>query len=295
MTPAQFAEFFRLQGHRVAETESCWWYEYRPFVFISIPYHRALSPSSWEMLRVLVGARAAAIRFPAAPDDNRAEVGIFMCSDRNYGWHSLHPKTRTRTRRGLENSVIEQVDFAYLAKRGHQLNLDTYRRHGLDKESITLAQWRRLCEVAARIPDFEAWGAWVGGDLAAFSVTALIEDCLFSYHESSSTQCLQFGVNNALIFTLTGMKLADPRVTSVSLGVRTLTTPGLDEFKSRIGFKVKRFGEGLVFNPLLQPCLRLGGRQIVSWMARRYPERELWRKLSMMIQQKNQLRPQTTS
>ena len=58
---------------------------------------------------------------------------------------------------------------------------------------------------------------------------------------------------------------------------------GLDRFKFHMGFELKPFREGIVFNPLLKPFLLFGGRKAIDWMARKRSESDLWRKASRAL------------
>ena len=154
MDAAQFAEFWQIQGHQVIETKNCFWYNPQPLVFMSVPYHRTFTPSRRELRRVLLGGPAAAARFhdPAGTDG-----GLFVCSDREYDFPALQPNARNKTRRGLENCSIEQVDFPYLAQHGFSLVEDTLQRQSRDQRTKPHRQWLLYCNAAARIPGFEAW------------------------------------------------------------------------------------------------------------------------------------------
>jgi len=284
MNAAQFAEFWQIQGYKVIETQSCYWYNPQPLFFMSLPYHRLVSPSRWELAHVLLRGPSVAVRFPTVLDGTGKEGGLFICSDRNYDLPSLDKKARNQTRRGLESCTVERIDFTYLAEHGHTLNLETFLRQGRDPQTITEQQWRRYCKAASQIPGFEAWSAFVHGHLAAFMVTALVEDCFSILHQSAATDYLGYYPNNALVFTVTRLKLSCPEVGYVSYGLKSLDdTTGLDHFKLRMGFELKLFKECIVFNPLLKPFLLFGGRNVIDWMAQRHPESDLWRKASKAL------------
>jgi hypothetical protein len=284
MTVDQFAEFWRLQGHKVIETKSCYWYNPYSFSFISLPYHRLVNPQRSELVRVLLGGPAVVIRFPGVLNGIGKEGGLFICSDRNYDLSSLHQKARNQTRRGLEQCIIEQIDFAYLAEHGHALNVETFQRQGRNPQTLTEQKWRQYCKAASRFPDFEAWGAFVNGRLASFVVISLVEDYCYILLQSSATGYLKYYPNNALIFTVTKLKLSRTEVNYVSYGFKSLEdTAGLNHFKLRMGFKIKPFKECVVFNPLLKPFLILGGRKIIKWISHKFPESDLWRKASRAL------------
>ena len=285
MDAAHFAEFWRIQGHRIIETKSCFWYNPQPLVFMSVPYHRAFTPSRRELNRVLLGAPAAAARYH---DPRGNDGGLFVCSDREYDFPALHPRERSKTRRGLENCSIEQVGFHYLAEHGLSLVADTLQRQGRDHRAMTHRQWLRYCGAAKKVPGFEAWGALIKGRLAAFMVTALVEGYFSILQQYSARDFLDYHLgyhpNNALTFTVTKLKLSSDEVACVSYGLKSLEpTPGVERFKLSMGFRVKPFGESVAFNPLLTPLLSLGGKKLIRWMARKNPQSDLWRKASAVV------------
>jgi hypothetical protein len=285
MTATQFAEFWRAQGYRVVETASCFWYNAHPFAFLSMPYHRIVTPSVGELARVFLGGPSILVRYPGGADREGRESWLFACADRDYDFGSLQPRARTMTRRGLETCDVEQVDFGYLARRGHALNLDTFCRQGRDRHSMSETQWRKYCGAATKSPSFEAWAALNQGQLAAFMVTALVEDCFSILHHSSATAHLGRNPNNALVFAVTKRALSRADVAWVSYGLNGLDgTRGLEQFKFRMGFGKKHFRERVVFNPAVKPFLSLGGRKIIRAMARKHPESDLWRKASAVLQ-----------
>jgi len=282
MDAAHFAEFWHMQGHQVIETKSCFWYNPQPLVFMSVPYHRTFTPSRRELRRVLLGGPAAAARFhhPAGTDG-----GLFICSNREYDLPKLHKKARNETRRGLENCSIEQVEFRYLSEHGFSLVEDTLQRQQRSQRAMTHRQWLGTCSAAGRIAGFEAWSAFVQGSLAAFMVTAFVEDYFSILQQYSANDFLAYHPNNALAFAVTKLKLSSGGVACVSYGLKSLEpTPGIDHFKMGMGFQLKPFGESVAFNPLLTPLLSLGGNKLIRWMAQRNPRSDLWRKASAVVQ-----------
>ncbi len=279
MDASQFAEFWRLQGHRVIRTASCYWYDPYKFSFLSMPYHRILSPSRGELPQVWLKGPSAVVRFPTAYDGTGRIGGLFICTNRNYDLMSLHKKARNQTRRGIENCVVEQVDFHTLADQGHRLNVETFIRQGRNSQTMSLEQWRRYCNAACQVPGFAAWGAFVQGQLAAFMVAALVEDCFSILHQSSANEYLDCYPNNSLVFTVTRLQMSSPDVKYVSYGLKSLDdTNGLDHFKSQMGFQLKLFKEQIEFNPLLKLFLVFGGHSLIKKMARQHPENDFFRK-----------------
>jgi len=287
MNASHFAEFWQAQGYRVIETASCFWYNARRFSFMSIPYHREVAPGSSELRRLFFTGPALAARFFPA-DDSEADRGLFVCSDRNYSLGSLGKKARNQTRRGLESCSVEQIDFEYLARHGQPINGDTWVRQGRSPKSMGDRQWRAYC-AAAHPPDFEAWGAFAEGELAAFLIAALVEDCLSILHQASATALLAAYPNNALTFTVTERRLACPQVSYISYGLKSLEdTSTLDHFKFQMGYRLKPRGDRVVLHPFLRPLVGLGGKQLVTAMARRWPGSDFWRKAATVLPQAHQ-------
>jgi hypothetical protein len=282
LTAEEFAAFWGVQGHRIIRTASCFWYNAGPLSFLGIPYHRDVSPSAGELMELFLRGPAAVVRFSgkAAPPNG----GLFVCSDRGYSLASLEKKARNQTRRGLENSQINQVDFTYLASAGHSINQETFVRQGRHPETIPEHRWVRYCNAASRTPDFEAWGAFIGDHLAAFMVTALVEDCFSILHQASRTSSLSCYPNNALTFHVTSRKLSCPGIAYVSYGLKSVEdTSSLDHYKLQMGFEIRPRSDHVVLHPLLRPVLYCGGRRFIGWMAGRHPESDFWRKASSTL------------
>jgi hypothetical protein len=284
MKDESFAEFWKLQGHRVVKTSGAFWYDAHPLAYLSIPYHRMLALRRQELLKVWLTGPALIVRYPAATADTGRVGGLFVCANRNYDLSALDKKARNQTRRGLENCAIELIDFAQLAEQGYSLVLDTLQRQQRSQDNMPLERWRRYCAAAAQIKDFEAWAAVVKGRLAAFLVTALIEDCFSILYQSSATAELDCHPNNALVFDVVRRKLAAAEVSYVSYGLKSIDTTGrLDHFKQQLGFELRPFAEHAAVNPMFRPFLYLGGKGFIRQMARRYPEKDLWRKAAQVL------------
>ncbi len=279
MNAAEFAHFWELRGHRVIETKSACWYNHQPLFYLSIPYHRAVSPTAAEQARVLIGGPAIGIRFPATSAAMGRPGGLFTCSDRNYDFGTLGKKARNQARRGLESCTVKQIDFADLASRGFELHLNTLARQHRHSSSVTEKRWYRLCEVAGHTRDCEAWGALVKGQLAALMITAQVEGYFTILEQSSATAYLGHYPNNALVFSVTQEKLKNPKIDYVSYGLKSLeNTAGLDHFKHEMGFQFMEWQDTVVFNPILKPFVGSGTRRIIDAIAQRFPKSELWRK-----------------
>lgn len=282
MDATQFAGFWRRVGHRIIEGGGAYWYNPQPFVFVSIPFHRRLAPASHELRGLFRSGPAALLRHPAVADAGAG--GIFLCDARPYDFLVLHSKARNQTRRALERCAVERMTFTDLATRGHALNIATLERQGRDTRSFTPEKWRRYCRASDATADFETWGAFVDGTLAAFMVCALVEGHYSILHQSSATEFLDSQPNNALVFTVLQQQLAREDVTCVSYGLKSVDdTGGLDHFKQRMGFTLMPFEEVLALNPVLEPCLSGWGRAFIQRKAERNRGSDLWRKAERVM------------
>jgi hypothetical protein len=209
---------------------------------------------------------------------------MFVCSDRNYDFPSLSQNVRSRTRRGLARCRIERISFEYLAAHGWALNEETTLRQMGTKPNSDEKEWQLFCAQAGRLPDFEAWGAFVGDRLATYIVAMLVEDCYYIHLQKSASDLLKFYPNNALLFTVMKEKFACPEVGFISHGPKALAVgKGLEYYKTSMGFEIQPCTEQVVFNPLIKPFLAWKGDAVINRMVRRYPENLFWQRASRAL------------
>jgi hypothetical protein len=284
MEASTCAGFFRAIGNRVIQTDSCYWYNSEPFLFKSLPVHRLVTPSALEIAKVLMRGPALALRYPKPLDASGPHGSMYTCSDRNYDFPSLSQNVRSRTRRGLARCRIEQIDFEYLASHGYALTTETTLRQMGTAPSSSEADWHRFCANAGRLPDFEAWGAFVEDRLATFIVAMLVEDCYYIHLQKSASDLLKYYPNNALLFTVMKTKLACPEVRSISHGPKALAVgKGLEYYKTSMGFQLQPFTEQVVFNPLIRALLMWKGDVVINRLVRRYPDNLFWQRASRAL------------
>jgi hypothetical protein len=284
MEASEIATFFASIGNRIIQTESCYWYNPRPFLYRSLPIHRFVEPSSAEIAKVLMLGPALALRYPRTSDAEGPRGGMFVCSDRNYDFASLSQNVRSRTRRGLARCRIEQISFEYLAAHGYALTEETTLRQMGKKPNGDAKEWHQFCANAGRLPDIEAWGAFVGDRLATFIVAMLVEDCYYIHLQKSASDLLKFYPNNALLFTVMKAKFACPEVSFISHGPQALAVgKGLEYYKTSMGFGIQPCTERVVFNPLIRPFLAWKGDALVNRMVRRYPDNLFWQRASRAL------------
>ncbi len=284
MRESQMADFFRSLGHKIVQTNSCFWYSSHRFLYKNLPIHRNVDPSQSELAKVMMRGAALAIRYPGSPGEAIPDGGIYVCSDRNFGFPALSANARSHTRRGLARCTVEQIDFKDLAVKAYPLITETSLRQTGKQSSRSKAQWKSFCELACQWPDLEAWGAFVDGELAAFIVAILAEDCYYIHLQKSSSALLKHYSNNALLFTVMKAALARPAVGWISNGQIALAArEGLHHFKTSMGFEIHPFKEQVVFNPLMKPGL-WAVRMVTGRLARINPENLFWRRASRALQ-----------
>jgi hypothetical protein len=253
LTHQEFAEFFIRNGKQVVETASGHWYKPYPFCFQSIPYHQAINPHKKELRDLFFKNLAILVRFNSSTKEDTIPGSIWICEEKNYDFANLDAKARNKTRRGLERNLVEEIDFNLIIKEGWDLINDTAQRQQREPDFATPGEWIRYCKAAASIPDFEAWGAFSQEHLAAFLVGAQIGDYYWILRQVSKTVYLKNHPNNALVYTVTKSKLADPSISKVSYGLDSVEeTEGLRKFKIGMGYSLEIYAQKVVINPLFQ-------------------------------------------
>jgi len=286
METAQFAQFFARQGYRTLKTESSHWYEIQPFCWQSIPYHRLVEPSSTEISQLFFKNFSFLIRYPSQSRHDALPGYIWVCDCRDYGLTALETKTRNQVRRGLEQNAIARVDFALLPQLGWELITDTAGRQARNADFAIQPEWARYCAAAAGIQDFEAWGAYSNGRLAAFLVGAKVDSYYYILQQASMTAYLKNYPNNALIYYVTKLKKSDHEIQVVSYGLDSVEdTVGLRKFKEGMGFSRRPLNQKILVNPLVRWVKRQKVVSFVTCLLRARPQNNFLRKLVAILNQ----------
>ncbi len=284
MNPQNYAIFLKRQGHRVFQTESCYWYNAQPGFYFYFPYHRLINPSEQELKKILWGAPCIGMRFFTPVESTGKNSYLLVCSDKNYDLHSVDGKSRSQTRRGLENFEIKQFSFKDLASWGNGLNFDTLTRQGRDPRALSESYWKKYCDATEGLDGFEAWGAFAGGKLASYLVGFQMEDHFTILYQNSATDQLPLNPNNALIFSVTKQKLSVPEISTVSYGPESLDAPeSLDTFKFRMGYQKRPMKQRVVFNPLVRPFIGSSLHRFMQRLAQARSQSDTFRKMEGII------------
>ena len=279
-------EFYRLQGHKIIKTDSCYWFNASKFFYQAIPYHCAVNPSNNELKKLFFNKLVIGVRyFTATSSPLGKESFIWICDDKDYNLSKIKQKARNQTRRGLERCKIEKVDFDYLKRHGIGLVRDTLIRQGRNVRSINEKKWENLCNAAGKLSDFEAWAAFTRGKLAAFIIGFKIGELFYILHHYSKTECLRTYPNNALIYLLTKEKLSQPYISQVSYGIQSLDSgiSKLHKFKENMGFKKNSIRQVIIFNPFLKPFMGKPICKMISKICKLNNKSDFFRKLDGIL------------
>lgn len=154
-------EFFRRLGHNIIQTESAWWYEVQPKVLLALPYYKTITLGEEESAEMMARYDISAIRYPTKLDEFGFLSNITINTNAQYDLNCLHRKARNHTRRGLENTTVEQIEFDYLIESGLPLNRDTAER----KDATAFMPIPRIGASSARRPKLRK-GLLRGGALS---------------------------------------------------------------------------------------------------------------------------------
>jgi hypothetical protein len=285
MNVEHLVNYFEKMGHSVLQTDSACWYNVNRGAYNSIPFHRLIEPTSDELRELWRTRRVAVVRYPT---DVRSALGqssyMFVVRNKEYDLEGLSSNTRSHTRRGLKNCTVRQVDFPFLAHEGLSLHVSTLNRQGYDIPATIKEYWERICLVAGETPDFEAWGAFVGDQLAALAIGFVIEDCYQVSTVRSQKELLKYYPNNALIFEITRQAIERSEIKLVSYGVESLndSLEGLVKFKVDMGYELMPIKQHTVFHPILQPIVRRTKGWIVG-LADKRPNNLMLQKVKGLI------------
>ena len=251
--PVHHIDFLRRMGHTVRESSGTFWFNANRGVYCSVPYHRDVDAQTVDLSGILERDGLIA-RFGCPPEQGMASFRV-ICSDPEYDFPSLRRRARTQVRRGLEACRIEQVDFDLLQKCAIPLNADTLIRQGRRVPSDLESYWKRYYEQAGKTAGAEAWGAFVGTELAAYLISFTIEDVANLLIVRSSLKHLNSFPNNALIFQFLRHRLRCGDIRQVSYGYESIQSElgSLDQFKTGMGFQKVPVGQRIELARWLRP------------------------------------------
>ncbi len=283
MSVESFAEWFRLQGHRVIRSQSSYWYDAGPRTYQAFPFHWIIQPSESELRSVLAKQNAISLRYSTPLASEKGMASYHIISKRPYELKMLKSQARNGIRKGQKYFQVERIPFERLADEGWQVQQDTLERQNRLK-SMNQDTWRKLCLSARGLDGFEAWGAICQGELEAAIITARIDDIYCVPYALSRTKCLSNHVNNLLFYTAIEEILGKDEISGIFFTVQSLDAPeSVDEFKFRMSLMAIPVRQRVVFHPLCAPISTSFSHKIVRRLAQRYPDSGTLAKAEGMI------------
>jgi hypothetical protein len=255
MSLADYVRFHERLGKHVVWLDGIPFSEYRRRFLWSLPRFREYTVSEAQVRRLLGRRALGAIAITSQRTERRAALCVANAAD--YGLMSLQKKTRNRTRRGLENCEIRRIGWDEMQARGLEINREALSRQGRSAQLGDHAWWRDQCEASAEFDAVQAWGAYVGGELASY-VHLIIhaEDSTGTgrpvanvMHFMSGNAHLRSYPNEALIFTITN-DLLEGGCEFVVLG-SVSDDEHLFAWKRHMGYAIRSSSYHVVASPLL--------------------------------------------
>jgi hypothetical protein len=280
-----FAGFLAAIGHRVVRTQLGYWFDASRGFFLSLPSHRLLRPSRDDLRQVMRHRPCFGVRYPTPLEEPGKLSYQIVCDDPEYAIERLSPNTRSKVRRGLRRCEVRPAPFAEIAAAGLQANDDTLGRQARSAR-LNRGNWEKYWKAAGQTAGMEGWGAYVGGELAAFLVTAGLEDCVEFLLARSRSDLLDAYPNNALIFAVAEEMLVKRGVRRVTFGLESLEPVGpLDQFKFSMGFRTEPLRQRVVFHPVLRALLQPARVRalVLRWADRQGEEAVFWRKAAGLL------------
>jgi hypothetical protein len=253
MDPDIFAEWLLRKGHKIYRSPSSYWFDAGPRTYQAFPYHWVISPQPGELEEVLTRCSAIALRCSTPADSAYGYPSYHVIQDDpSYDFRFIHKKTRQNIRNGLKRFRIEETSIRDYVKSSWRLQIDTVKRQRRD-EFVPEHEWQRRYLAAEGLPGFHAWGAVADGAIVATMFAFISERCC----QFLSTQCdrefLKSKVNNALSYVAIRDAFQNKAAESVFYALQSLDAPdSVDEFKLRMGFKIKPVRQRVLVHPRLR-------------------------------------------
>jgi hypothetical protein len=278
--PEQVMEFFKQRQYKVIQTTSCWWYnEHRQnWLFYSFPLHRLIQPTREELSTIFRQAPGARVLRFISPSDCPDHTSFMWTARAPYDLSRLSANTRSKTRRGMKNCQVRPLSWDELIAHGEEAQRDTLVRRGArHAETIPLDVDQSFQNCSA----YEAWGAYVDEQLAAYLVILRAEDWAYLLINRSANAFLKLYPNNALVYTAVHDLLSRPGISAVSYGWEPLTPlESLEQFKLSMGFEKTPVRQRVVLHPLISRFFQPFMARLIEQIAMRRPNNQRLQKLA---------------
>jgi len=256
MDAENYARFLAAQGMATVRAGGHLWVEKQRFCLESVPPHRHIHLNASDTLGLFL--RGYLVLRYTCDESEGVPSKEYVCEDPEYGLDALEAKARNKVRQGLKNCAVRQIEFDALKRSGCAINQSVFARQGRVGPLFLRDQqrWEEYLDCCEKTPDVEAFGAFVGAELCAYTLIVRVDDYAYTYHPFASSVYLPFRPMNALIFWVTQRMLQTAGVRRVSYGLESLTAqPALEEFKAGMGFQGVPLGRRILLNPLARPLV----------------------------------------
>ncbi len=281
-----YAKFCRLIGYKVEETPRGVWIGPSHGFFNRVPLFETGPPTQDELRTLFRRYPTVGVNYAAEPGSRGKVSHNYFVRNPNYDLKALKSKGRWSVRKGLENCEVRTISFDELHRLGMPLNLDTLARQGRDDSIFSDPdRWASLCRAGAKTESAQAWGAFVGDQLATYIVLIRTGKVVNLLYSNSRTDLMNFHPSSALFFTVIQTMMQTPGVEAVYNGPDWLTTDrGLDRFKQRMGFET----EAVVFVVQLRPVVRRvlfdwGGQRAIAALGRWLSDRDVYQQIQSVL------------
>ena len=248
---AQFAE---LRGLPVYRAAGAWWtpFDHRSRYLMTVPEQVTVDQDHDEIGQLLWSKRMLAARYPTMSRDGMESGYYLWPRQADFDLSHLDRKLRNSVRRGLEQCTLRELEPADLLEIGLELNRDTMLRQGrANPEFGEAAPWRRFLEAVRQTRGMSIMGAFVGSELAAYSIECRTKGWWYALYQFSRASLLKSFPNHALDYFSLERASRDVDVQGILNSPLALQpNPGLHEYKSKFGYQVSPYRLVIQLNPL---------------------------------------------
>lgn len=171
MDYTEYAEYCRLIGYRVEETPHGVWIGISHGFLNRVPLYETAPPSEGELRSLFRRYPILGVHYAADPSRQGEASHNYFVRDQDYNFENLRPRVRRKTRSGLRECQVRPMSFDELHRLGMPLNLDTLARQRRDDPMFSHPdRWARFCQAGEQVEGAQAWGSFVGSELAAYVI-----------------------------------------------------------------------------------------------------------------------------
>lgn len=194
-----------------------------------------------NMVRQALSASGAWLAYWTS-DWDRAESEWWWtcCDDKEYDVETIQSTYGRRDiRRGLRSCSVTRLEPEEFPDLAHDIYVMSMKAYGVSKSLIrSRAGYREEIAAMRAAGEIEFWGAFVGDQLAAFSICLIADDAVSFGSSKSDPQFHSHCPNNALFYTITRHYLRERGLRYITNGSRTLSHPtSINQMLIRMGFR----------------------------------------------------------